>query len=191
MIRSHPHTRFSKSSLSFIACFGWALNKCVFAQLCMFTLCVSAGIFPFHGWFSCSINILQWKLTVCKMLILIGPLNVCVWGQMDLCISRLAYVSRVAALLSIHSPFCVEMIQCASLGGYWFQRMERRWSKTESSCNVLRHLLDVRNKALIWQTAGSVPPMAPIDPLTLCVVDVWELGSLTLMIWETHFLLLP
>jgi len=42
-----------------------------------FTLCVSAGIFPFHGQFSYQINILQWKLTVCKMLILIGPYNVC------------------------------------------------------------------------------------------------------------------
>jgi len=118
-----------------------------------FTLCVSAGIFPFHGRFSYQINILQWKLTVCKMLILIGPYNVCfcvcVWGRMVPCISvhcSLTGLNRVTAVLSIRSPFCVEMIQCASLESYWSQWTEGRRSKTESSCNMLRHLLDVRNK---------------------------------------------
>lgn len=76
-------------------------------------------------------------------------LCVCVWGRMVPCISvhcSLTGLNRVTAVLSIRSPFCVEMIQCASLGSYWSQWTEGRRSKTESSCNMLRHLLDVRNK---------------------------------------------
>lgn len=98
--------------------------------------------------FSCTINILQWKVTVWKMLILVGPHRVCVWGCIGVWMVGLMYRGTDTALLSIRSPFCAEMIQCVSLGSYWSHRprlKEFDSRRRESFCNAFRQLLDVRN----------------------------------------------
>lgn len=136
-------------SVCFIACFGCDITKYVLAWFCMYTLCVIASFFPF-SWPVFLPN--QYSAVEAHGLQDVNPhrtsqcvfLCVSVWGWMVMCTGLHALV--VTALLSIRSPFCVEMIQCGSFGSYWSQWTEERRSKTESSCNMLRHLLDMRNK---------------------------------------------
>lgn len=162
----HIHT----DGIHFLVSFEWLC----FAMI-MYVKRVSAGIL-----FSWSVFLHDQysavEARVWKMLILVGPHRVCIWGCVRVWMLRFTRRVRNTALLSIRSPFCTEMIQYDSLGSYWSCRRLKEVDsiRRESLCNTFRHLLDVRNTG--FDVTGNCQRFSgePGKILWPCVVRVWE-----------------